>query len=69
MDLLLNNLQCLLYNKTKPNQTFFIYYLQVVFEHLGDLLTVLITLDKIIETHAVLKDHWTLYKRWDHAIN
>ncbi|CAE1304616.1 MRT43 [Acanthosepion pharaonis] len=38
-------------------------HFQVVFGHLGDLLTVLITLDKIIENHAVLKDHWTLYKR------
>ncbi len=38
--------------------------LQCVFEHLGDLLTVLITLDEIIETQASLKDHWTLYKRY-----
>ncbi|CAI9722200.1 Hypothetical predicted protein [Octopus vulgaris] len=38
-------------------------HFQIVFEHLGDLLTVLITLDKIIENQALLKEHWTLYKR------
>ena len=37
--------------------------LQSVYEHLGDLLTVLITLDEIIVTQASLKEHWTLYKR------
>ena len=35
----------------------------VIFEHLGDLLSVLITLDHIIENHPTLKDHWVLYKR------
>ena len=38
-------------------------HFQSVYEHLADLLTVLITLDHIIENHATLKDHWTLYKR------
>lgn len=38
-------------------------HFQVVYEHLGDLLAVLITLDSIISKHATLKDHWTLYKR------
>ncbi|CAH1784090.1 unnamed protein product, partial [Owenia fusiformis] len=38
-------------------------HFQTVYEHLGDLLTCLITLDEIIENHATLKDHWTLYKR------
>lgn len=38
-------------------------HFQIVFEHLGDLLGVLITLDHIIEQHPTLKEHWTLYKR------
>ncbi|XP_052679123.1 WASH complex subunit 4-like isoform X3 [Crassostrea angulata] len=38
-------------------------HFQVVYEHLGDLLGVLITLDEIIENQGTLKDHWILYKR------
>lgn len=38
-------------------------HLQIVFEHLGDLLTILITLDEIINNQSTLKDHWILYKR------
>ncbi|XP_070557659.1 WASH complex subunit 4-like isoform X2 [Ptychodera flava] len=38
-------------------------HFQTVYEHLGELLTVLITLDEIIVNHATLKDHWILYKR------
>ncbi|XP_078001541.1 WASH complex subunit 4-like [Glandiceps talaboti] len=38
-------------------------HFQTVFEHLAELLTVLITLDEIINNHGTLKDHWTLYKR------
>jgi len=38
-------------------------HFQLVFEHLGSLLVVLITLDEIIDSHGTLKDHWTLYKR------
>ncbi|KAJ8302048.1 hypothetical protein KUTeg_021035 [Tegillarca granosa] len=34
-----------------------------VFEHLGDLLGVLITLDEMIDNHSTLREHWTLYKR------
>uniref|UniRef100_S4RDB4 WASH complex subunit 4 n=1 Tax=Petromyzon marinus TaxID=7757 RepID=S4RDB4_PETMA len=34
-----------------------------VYEHLGDLLMVLVTLDEIIENQSTLKDHWTMYKR------
>ncbi|XP_069101114.1 WASH complex subunit 4-like isoform X2 [Argopecten irradians] len=34
-----------------------------VFEELGEVLGVLITLDEIVDNHASLKDHWTLYKR------
>ncbi|OXB83588.1 UNVERIFIED_CONTAM: hypothetical protein H355_011407 [Colinus virginianus] len=36
---------------------------KAMYEHLGELLTVLITLDEIIDNHATLKDHWTMYKR------
>ncbi|KAJ7414790.1 WASH complex subunit 4 [Willisornis vidua] len=36
---------------------------EAMYEHLGELLTVLITLDEIIDNHATLKDHWTMYKR------
>ncbi|KYO36435.1 WASH complex subunit 4 [Alligator mississippiensis] len=38
-------------------------HFQTLYEHLGELLTVLITLDEIIDNHATLKDHWTMYKR------
>ncbi|MBZ3882813.1 WASH complex subunit 7 [Sciurus carolinensis] len=34
-----------------------------MYEHLGELLTVLLTLDEIIDNHITLKDHWTMYKR------
>lgn len=36
---------------------------QPIYEHLGNILTVLITLDEIIDNQAMLKEHWTLYKR------
>ena len=39
-------------------------FFQVVYEHLGDLLAVLITLDEIINNHGSLTEHWTLYKRY-----
>ena len=39
-------------------------HFQVVYEHLGDLLGVLITLDEIIDNQGTLRDHWTLYKRY-----
>ncbi|XP_043822433.1 WASH complex subunit 4 isoform X2 [Dromiciops gliroides] len=38
-------------------------HFQTMYEHLGELLTVLLTLDEIVENHATLKDHWTMYKR------
>uniref|UniRef100_A0A671RBT2 WASH complex subunit 7-like n=1 Tax=Sinocyclocheilus anshuiensis TaxID=1608454 RepID=A0A671RBT2_9TELE len=38
-------------------------HFQTVYEHLGELLVVLITLDEIMENHATLKDHWKMYKR------
>ncbi|EMP29886.1 WASH complex subunit 7 [Chelonia mydas] len=41
----------------------FISFLQTMYEHLGELLTVLLTLDEIVDNHATLKDHWTMYKR------
>jgi len=37
---------------------------QVVYEYVGRLLTVLITLDSIVENQVMLHDHWTLYKRY-----
>uniref|UniRef100_A0A3Q2CBB9 WASH complex subunit 4 n=1 Tax=Cyprinodon variegatus TaxID=28743 RepID=A0A3Q2CBB9_CYPVA len=39
------------------------FVVQVVYEHLGELLVVLITLDEIMENHGTLKDHWKMYKR------
>lgn len=35
-----------------------------MYEHLGELLTVLLTLDEIVDNHVTLKDHWTMYKRY-----
>ena len=40
-----------------------LFHLQTVFEHLGSLLGVLVTLDHIIDHHANFMEHWTLYKR------
>uniref|UniRef100_A0A8C5MTC3 WASH complex subunit 4 n=1 Tax=Leptobrachium leishanense TaxID=445787 RepID=A0A8C5MTC3_9ANUR len=51
-------------SRTEPKiiETSGVHFLPM-YEHLGELLTVLITLDEIIENHATLKDHWTMYKR------
>lgn len=38
-------------------------HFQVVYEHLGELLVVLLTLDEIMENHGTLKEHWKMYKR------
>ncbi|XP_034032903.1 WASH complex subunit 4 [Thalassophryne amazonica] len=38
-------------------------HFQIVYEHLGQLLVVLLTLDEIMEYHTTLKDHWKMYKR------
>nr|XP_006633158.1 PREDICTED: WASH complex subunit 7 [Lepisosteus oculatus] len=38
-------------------------HFQTVYEHLGELLVVLLTLDEIVEHHATLKEHWKMYKR------
>ncbi|XP_056595412.1 WASH complex subunit 4 [Triplophysa dalaica] len=38
-------------------------HFQTVYEHLGELLAVLITLDEIMENHTTLKEHWKMYKR------
>ncbi|KAM8892117.1 WASH complex subunit 4 isoform 1-T2 [Spinachia spinachia] len=38
-------------------------HFQTVYEHLGELLVVLLTLDEIMENHGTLKDHWQMYKR------
>ena len=45
----------------------FVFCLQIVYEHLGELLVVLLTLDEIMENHGTLKDHWKMYKRWRHT--
>ncbi|CAH2277508.1 Hypothetical predicted protein [Pelobates cultripes] len=49
-------------NEPKMIETTGVHFLPM-YEHLGELLTVLLTLDEIIENHATLKDHWTMYKR------
>lgn len=36
---------------------------QTVYEHLGELLVVLLTVDEIMENHGTLKEHWKMYKR------
>lgn len=41
---------------------YYVFY-QTVYEHLGELLVVLITLDEIMENHTMLKEHWRMYKR------
>ncbi|KAG7274770.1 hypothetical protein CRUP_015757 [Coryphaenoides rupestris] len=38
-------------------------HFQTVYEHLGELLVVLLTLDEIMENHGTLKEHWKMYKR------
>ncbi|XP_076340851.1 strumpellin and WASH-interacting protein isoform X2 [Tachypleus tridentatus] len=38
-------------------------HFQKVYEHLGELLTTLITLDEIVQSQATFREHWTLYKR------
>ena len=43
--------------------------MQVVYEHVGRLLTVLITLDSIIENQATLRDHWKLYRRYARCLS
>lgn len=49
-----NNSDCL---------TCFMFHLQIVYEHLGELLVVLLTLDEIMKNHGTLKEHWKMYKR------
>ncbi|KAI1883407.1 hypothetical protein AGOR_G00231120 [Albula goreensis] len=38
-------------------------HFQTVYEQLGELLVVLLTLDEIMENHNTLKEHWKMYKR------
>ncbi|XP_075894005.1 WASH complex subunit 4 [Nelusetta ayraudi] len=38
-------------------------HFQTVYEHLGELLVVLLTIDEIMENHGTLKEHWKMYKR------
>ncbi|KXJ13484.1 WASH complex subunit 7 [Exaiptasia diaphana] len=53
-----------LYNKSGPKviDTSGVHF-TTVFEHLGKLLGVLITLDEILEASQTLRDHWKLYRR------
>jgi WASH complex subunit 7 len=37
--------------------------LQDVFEHLGDILVMLLTLDEVFTNHSTLHDHWITYRR------
>ena len=39
-------------------------HFETVFEHIGDLLRVLTTLDSIIQQQTHLKDDWNIYKRF-----
>ena len=38
--------------------------LQIVFEAVGDALTILITLDEIFKAGETFSEHWTQYKRY-----
>ena len=40
-------------------------HFQTVFEHLGELLTVLITLDEIMNECSGIHENWKRYKRYD----
>ena len=37
--------------------------LQDVFEHLGNILVMLLTLDEVFANHSTLHDHWIIYRR------
>jgi WASH complex subunit 7 len=37
--------------------------LQDVFEHLGDILVMLLTLDEVFANHSTLHDHWIIFRR------
>uniref|UniRef100_H2ZAQ0 WASH complex subunit 4 n=1 Tax=Ciona savignyi TaxID=51511 RepID=H2ZAQ0_CIOSA len=52
-----------LHNRSMPNVMDVSHvHLTTVYEHLCSLLTVLVTLDEIILSNAVLKNHWIMYK-------
>ena len=38
--------------------------MQTVFEHLGDALVILFTLDEIFTTPTIFREHWNDYKRY-----
>jgi len=44
-------------------------HLLTVLQHLGDTLTVLITLDEIIASNEALRGHWKMYKRMVKAVS
>lgn len=37
--------------------------MQAVFEHLGDALAILLTLDEIFDSLVIFREHWNDYKR------
>ena len=37
--------------------------MQAVFEHLGDALVILFTLDEIFDSLTIFREHWNDYKR------
>eukprot|EP01136_Pigoraptor_vietnamica_P005657 Opistho-1_new@37581 len=59
-----------LYTKTKSAQAVDVtgVHLQTMFEYMGELLAVLITLDEIIASNTNITNHWSLYKRMFKAI-
>lgn len=54
-----------LFDKSKPSCVIDVtdVHFQTVFEHLGEMLSSLVTLDEIVQTQSTLRDHWTLYGR------
>ncbi len=50
-------------DENNMNMISYLNLFQSVFEHLGDLLAVLITLEKILDNSVIFKEHWKQYKR------
>ncbi|UYV81128.1 KIAA1033 [Cordylochernes scorpioides] len=58
-----------LYSRTQPTINMADVHLETVFRYLGDLLTVLVTLDEIVDSQTALREHWTLYRRMVKSIH
>lgn len=54
-----------LFDKSKPSCVIDVtdVHFQTVFEHLGQMLASLVTLDEIVQAQSALREHWTLYRR------